>query len=242
MLTIDELWELARTRRTVRGYLDKEVPPEMIDKILEVARWAPSGANSQPWEFVVITDPGMRKRIVEIFRKHSLVTKEIEEAGRGQTLTAIGSVGFQNAPVLILILGDRRVNEAFPVQTQQEKGEQHFITGLASATLLIHLAATSLGLASQWVSAAGSSYMGTLMKSWLGIPQHLKIYDMVPIGYAAKQPPAPPRRALEEIVHRETYDPARVRSDADIRQFLLEQTRLGKSGAASRAGQDTSTE
>jgi len=41
------------------------------------------------------------------------------------------------------------------------------------------------------------------------------------------------------MVHRETYDPARVRSDTDIRQFLRQQTRLGKFGAAAREGEES---
>lgn len=234
MFKIEELLELARARRTVRGYLDKDVPQELIDRILDVARWAPSGANSQPWEFVVIRDPQMKQRIFELFEKQSQIGKEIETAGRGSTTTSMGMTGFLHAPVWVLVLGDRRVNESFPVQTQHDTGEQHFISGLASATLLIHLAATSLGLASQWVSSTGSTYVSTLVKSWLGIPQHLKLYDMIPIGYSSKAPKAPPRRSLEEIVHREAYDPQKARSDADIQSFLMKQTRLGKYGMASQ--------
>lgn len=237
MTDIDGFLELARTRRTVRGYQQKEVPGEYIDKILEAARWAPSGANSQPWEFVVITDPEMRRRIVDLFIKAAETTREIENAARPNATHAIGSTGFQHAPVFILVLGDRRVNQSFPVQTQHEKGEQHFITGLASATLMIHLAATTLGLGAQWVSAAGSPYMSTLIKSWLGIPQHLKVYDMVTIGYPTKQPQPPPRRPLEEIVHRETYSQERERTEADIQRFLMQQTRLGRFGLASAAQQ-----
>lgn len=234
MVGIEELLELARARRTVRGYQQKDVPREYIEKILEVARWAPSGGNSQPWEFVVITDASMRRRVVDLYLKQSEATREMERAVRGDVGGGVGATGFQHAPVFILVLGDHRVNEAFPVQTQQEKGEQHFITGLASATLLIHLAATSLGLASQWVSATGSPYMATILKTWLGIPRDRKVYDMVPIGYPAKLPPPTPRRAVDEFTHWETYDPSKARNEEEVHQFLMGQTRLGNYGAALR--------
>lgn len=230
MLAIEEFLELARSRRTVRGFLKKEVPRGYIEKILEAARWAPSGGNSQPWEFVVVTDAEMRQRIVDLYVKQMQDKREMEMAVRGTTVTRGEPTGFRNAPVFILVLGDARVNDAFPIRTNLDKGEQHFITGLASATLMVHLAATSMGLGSQWVSDSASPYMATILKSWLGIPQHLKVYDLVPVGYPVKQPLVPPRRMVEEITHWGRYDPDRARGDADINNFLMEQTRLGNWG------------
>ena len=79
------------------------------------------------------------------------------------------------------------------------KGRITFLTGLANATLLIYLAATALGLASQYVSDANSPYMETILKVLLKIPEPLRIYHLVPIGYAKGPVAAPRRRALEEI-------------------------------------------
>src|SRR3990172_9806149 len=137
MLKIEEFLELARARRTIRGYRKKDVPRECIEKILEAARWAPSGGNSQPWEFVVIADAGMRQRIVDLYVKQMLDKREMEKAVRGTSVTRGEAIGFRNAPVFILVLGDARVNDTFPIRTKLDKGEQHFITGLASATLMI---------------------------------------------------------------------------------------------------------
>jgi len=230
MVDIEDFLELARTRRTVRGYQKREVSREYIEKILEAARWAPSGGNSQPWEFVVVTDLQMRRRMADLYLQQSRDKREMEIAVRGNVGGGVSPSGFKNAPVYILVLGDARVNGAFPVRTRLDKGEQHFISGLASATLMIHLAARTLGLASQWVSDTASPYMATMVKSWLGIPQHLKIYDMVTVGYGAKDPPAPSRRTLEEITHWGTYDQSKARSDGDIHDFLLRETRLGRFG------------
>ena len=88
-------------RRSIRtGFLrDKPVPDEVIEKILEAARWAPSAGNSQPWEFLVIRDPGIREKIVEIFKTQMRDKIEIEEATRGQRRRVNAGVDFRHAPV-----------------------------------------------------------------------------------------------------------------------------------------------
>jgi nitroreductase len=62
-----DVLEAIRTRRAIRHYTKEPVPPELIEKLLEAARWAPSSVNSQPWEFIVITDPDIKKRISRSF-------------------------------------------------------------------------------------------------------------------------------------------------------------------------------
>ena len=68
--SIDAFLQVLQRRRSIRtGFLrDKPVPDELIEKILEAARWAPSAGNSQPWEFIVIRDLEIRENIVEIFK------------------------------------------------------------------------------------------------------------------------------------------------------------------------------
>ena len=53
---------LVKTRKSVRRYKSEPVPDEVLEKILEAARQAPSAGNSQPWEFVVVKDPENRKK------------------------------------------------------------------------------------------------------------------------------------------------------------------------------------
>ena len=138
--------------------------------------------------------------------------------------------GFRHAPVHIVIVGDPRVKESYPIRTKLEKAESHFITGLANATLLIHLAATSLGLASQYVSDANSPYMETMLKVLLEIPEPLRIYHLVPVGYAKSQIAAPPRRSLEEIIHYEKYDLNKFRDDQGMTKFIMTRTLQGAYG------------
>lgn len=229
MLDIDEFREFVMKRRSIRGYDgNRDVPDEVIRNILECSRWAPSGGNGQPWEFIVIRDKETRYKIADIFLRQQEHKKEMEIAVRGQA--KMTGDGFRHAPIHIIVLGDPRVKESYPVRTMLDKAESHFYTGLANATLLIQLAATSIGLASQYVSDAASPYMETMLKVLLGIPEPLRIYHLIPIGYA-KGPVAPrPRRELDEIVHYERYDLKKFRDEKEFQKFVMTITRRGAYG------------
>ena len=69
--TYDMLLKLVRTRHSVRKFKPDPVPEDTIDKILEVARWAMSGANSQPWEFIVVTDPKTKKELRDAYSEYN---------------------------------------------------------------------------------------------------------------------------------------------------------------------------
>ena len=229
MMNIDELRQLTIQRRSIRGYDEsREVSEEAIRAILECARWAPSGGNGQPWEFIIVRDQTTRHKIADIYLKQLEPKREMDLAVRG-TAKMTGD-GFRHAPVHVVILGDPRVKESYPIRTKLEKADSHFVTGLANATLLIHLAAASLGLASQYVSDANSPYMETLLKALLGIPEPLRIYHLVPIGYAKGNFATPPRRELEEIIHYEQYDMNKYRDDAAMERFINTRTLQGSYG------------
>ncbi|HEY7218433.1 MAG TPA: nitroreductase family protein [Candidatus Binatia bacterium] len=228
-MNIEELRALIERRRSTRGYDEsRHVANELINAILDCARWAPSGGNGQPWEFIVVRKQAVRYQIADTYMKQLEQKREMDLAVRG-TAKMTGD-GFRHAPVHIVVVGDPRVKEAYPIRTKLEKAESHFITGLANATLLIHLAATSLGLASQYVSDANSPYMETMLKVLLKIPEPLRIYHLVPIGYGKGNVVAPPRRRLEEIVHYETYDMKKFRNDDQLAGFVKTRTLQGAYG------------
>ena len=229
MLKYEDLHELAKTRRSIRGYKrDRDVAEEDVRKILETARWAPSGGNGQPWEFIVIRDKATRDQIADIFVKQQEHKIEMERALRGEA--KMTGAGFRNAPVHIVVVGDPRVNQTYPVRTMEEKSDSHFYTGMANACLLIMLAAQSLGLATQYVSDASSPYMSTMLRVLLGIPETLRIYHLIPIGYASGEVAPRPRRELEEIVHYEKYDESKFRDEREFRKFVMTASRRGSYG------------
>src|SRR5215211_1870434 len=111
---IEEFTTLSRSRHSIRGFdPHRDVPDELIEQIIEAARWAPSGGNGQPWHFIVIRDAADRAWNAELFMKQQEHKAEMERAARGQV--RLTGAGFKNAPVHILVVGDPRVNESYPV-------------------------------------------------------------------------------------------------------------------------------
>ena len=221
-----ELLELVKTRRSVRAFTSQPVPDEIVDEIIEAARWAPSGANSQPWEFVVIKDPETKDRMGAIVRAqmeltHAAELTRVPELRWPSAARPVSDPAWPAAPVLILVCGDPRVSKSFPLLTYLERGQSHFVSGLASAFLQMTLAATSLRLGCHWVSHVGTAYCSALVKDLLGIPEDYVLYDMLAVGYPAA-PPAPRLvREREAMTHRERYDPAKYRTDEQIREYLV---------------------
>lgn len=62
-----------KTRRSVRRFLDRPVPVDLVEQILEAGRWAPSGLNNQPWKFAVVTDPAMKEGLSNLTRYSKIV-------------------------------------------------------------------------------------------------------------------------------------------------------------------------
>jgi len=223
-MDIDNFIDLLKSRRSIRAYKSDPVPDEYIQKIIEAARWAPSGGDAQPWEFIVIKRKEMRDKIADLFIE-SIKPVRQAELTREKDLRIpalemeMPEPGFKNAPVFILLCGDPRTNEAFPLTVYQNWGTEVFVSNLAGAFLCMQLAAKSLGLGSQWVSATGG-LMQNKLKEFLDIPGQIKIYDMMAVGYPAyRLGPRSPRK-IEEITHEEKYDRSKLRSDQQVKDFI----------------------
>ena len=218
----EQLLAMMRARRSSRtGFLkSKAVSDEQVALLLEAARAAPSGGNAQPWEFIVIRDRETRNRIADLY-KHQLQDKiELERVIRGTS--SVSGVGWRNAPVHIVVLGDPRVSICYPLRTAEDKAESHFITGLASATLQLHLMAESLGLSTQYVSDAASPYFSLMLKHMLDVPRELRVYHVIPVGYTDVAATPKSRRPLNAMVHHEHYDRRKLRSEEYLQRFMEE--------------------
>lgn len=217
--------KLVKTRRSIRGFKTDPISDEDVNKIIEAARWAPSGANSQPWEFIVIKDKSVKDRIVDIVNEQREYGRKAEltrdAALQFPTVTApVRDPGYKNAPVFIILCGDPRTKEAYPLLTTYVRGDSHFASGLASAFLYMTLAATTLGLGCQWVSATGEPYVKCMLKDLLGIPEKLEIYDMLVLGYPTYQPKARFVRDRGEMVHYDRFDKTKYRTDEEIKKYI----------------------
>lgn len=202
----DGVLELVRKRRSIRRFKPEPIPDDYIDKIIEVAREAPSGFNMQPWDFVVVKDKDLRKKIVDQFPP------------RGE-LDA--SNDFRIAPVYIIQLGDPRTKAGLPefLVGNEARNEPVFISSLASSFLYMNLAATSLGLTCQWVSVAGSPPVQAGLKKLIGIPEVFKLYDMLALGYPAAEPGSKLLREKDDMVHYDYCKTDEFRNDEEVAAF-----------------------
>ncbi len=221
-MQIEEFLELAKNRRSIRAFKPDPVPAEYIGKLLEAGRWAMSGANGQPWEFMVIKKKETKDKLAEIFRKHHELTmtvertKSLEYRQTDLQLESSFKTVWKDAPVIIAVLGDRRTMQASTMAFRLF--EYHtFDQNLANATYMINLAAAAAGLGSQWISIHDP--VGEEMKAVLGIPSIITLFSLIPVGYPAVKP-TPYRRELNELVHYEKYDMSKFRSNDDIREFV----------------------
>ena len=229
----DSFLELIKTRRSIRQFKSNPIPDECVDKIIEAARWAPSGFNTQPWEFVIVRDQKLRDDIVQIIgkdREHNALMETARESWQvkpkaempaqppGQAVS-----DYSKAPVFIILLGDTRTHVGLPMTRRFNYPQLQlaYISGLASAMLYMHLAATTLGLASQWVSGVGNAYGHCLIKKLLGIPQALEIYDMMVVGYSGYKPRPRLVRDREEMTHCDYCGERAFRTDEAVRDFIV---------------------
>ena len=187
----DSLLKLVKERRSIRRFKPDPIPDEYVDKIIEVARWAPSGFNMQPWEFVVVKEPYVKERLIEYVDQYWMLAKSMEATrepwqGKPWSTSGVRNAGmdYTTAPVLIILFGDTRTNAGLPMGARYDPNRCRtiFTSSLASAFLYMHLAATTLGLASQWVSAITTPYAACMVKDLLGIPAEMEPYDMAPVA------------------------------------------------------------
>jgi nitroreductase len=105
----EQLLSIIRTRRSVRVYKTGKVSDEQLANILEAARWAPSGANTQPWEFVLTRDRNKMKRVREIYSNEWKQRKlEDPDHYKGLKKDYVGDVS-----VLVLVCGDARTKQVY---------------------------------------------------------------------------------------------------------------------------------
>ncbi len=225
----DSLLELVQKRRSIRRFKPDVIPDEQIEQIIEVARWAPSGYNMQPWEFVVVKKKELKDKIVENINFYLSQIPEMEkwrEPWQGRPWKASGLINAEGdysvAPVFIILYGDLRTRAGLPMGVRYEKQRQDliFTSSLANAFMYMHLAATTLGLASQWISGIQNAYANIAVRGLLGIPPEMVIFDMMALGQPALKPSEKFMRDRREIVHYDDCGTDDFRSDEQVREFV----------------------
>ena len=146
----NHLMKIIQNRVTVRKFDENYIVPDKhFEMIIEAARHAPSGANSQPWHFIVVKKPEIKKEISEYFVKEQRIRAKLK-----MKFPTPNYKGLAGAPGFIVICSDMRWTKAFPVlkndnselnKMYKENAERILLQSLAASTMSAHLAAASLG-------------------------------------------------------------------------------------------------
>lgn len=179
MLNFEQLME---QRRSIRDFLDKPVPRSLVLQIIQDCCLAPSAANNQPWQFIVVLDRKTIKTLSDEAKKNIIagIRKQPDSpiaAYLAQLEQASFNV-FHNAPCLVYIVGNPKIPSlAFDVS-------------LAAAYFMF--SATSRGLGTCWIGLGREIRDPGLLAS-IGVPEGFRIIAPIIVGYPRRIPPAPAR-------------------------------------------------
>ena len=195
--------ESMRTRRTVREFSPDPVPFSLIEIAIRTAATAPSGANRQPWRFVVVSNPEVKKQIREAAEAEE--RSFYDHRAPDEWLEALAPLGtdwhkpfLEVAPYLIVVF---RVDYGITKKLEgaEEKEKNYYVmesVGIACGFLL-----ASLHLAGLATLTHTPSPMGFLSKI-LNRPKNEKPYLLIPVGYPAEGAKVPKieKKALEQVL------------------------------------------
>jgi len=164
-----EAIETMMNRRSVRSWEDKEVPDEIVKKILAAAMQAPSARNQQAWQFIVLNE---RKVLDEVAQ------------------TAPGAKPAERAPLGIIVCGDMSLETATA---------GYWIQDCAAASISILLAAYSLGLAGVWTAGYPNMDRANGLAKAVGLPDNVIPLSMILLGYSENRPDPEDRYKEERV-------------------------------------------
>ena len=180
-----QVLELATSRKTVRKFSVKQVPMDDILYALEVARQAPSGANGQPWRFIIITEPDLKKRIRDASEKAERVLYTKVKGDFKEWLLNHGlsheKPFLEEAPLLIAVLMNASAQ-------------------YARESIWVAMGHLLLALEEQGLSTITYTPSNTnLPLAELDAPQGYKLEAILPVGYSDDGTLKEPKKDLDEI-------------------------------------------
>lgn len=204
--------ELMRTRRTVRHFSDRPVDQRVVEHLIAAAGTAPSGANKQPWRFVAIQDPALKRQIrEEAEHEEQLFYQERANAQWLNDLDPLGTNQFkpflEEAPWLIVVFKLMRDD-----QPGRDSDQVYYVNesvGIAVGLLLA--AARTAGLATLTHTPSPMRFLGPL----LGRAEYERPYVLIPLGYPTTDCVVPDieRKTLDQIMILDREVPLRAESD-----------------------------
>ena len=162
-------------RRSVRRYRSEPVPQDVLLRVLDAARFSPSGKNLQPWKFIVVKNETLKQRLAEASLRQSFIA---------------------DAPIVVVACG-------FPDKCYSRMGNymKSWPVDVAIAVEHLMLQAQEEGLGTCWVGAFDEEEV----RSILHVPDGVKVLALTPLGYPDEKPVPRRRKSLEEIVSYDSF-------------------------------------
>ena len=198
-------------RRSVRAFSPEPVPRRLIELAIRSASTAPSGAHQQPWTFVAVSDPDIKRRIrvaAETEERRSYESRMPQE-----WLDALAPMGtdwhkpyLEVAPWLVVLF--EQVHGTFPDGTHRKHYYARESVGIAAGVFIT--AIHHMGLATLTHTPSPMGFLGQI----LGRPRSERPFVIFPVGYPADDATVPDlrRKSLEEVA---VFDPPLADPDAD---------------------------
>jgi len=198
----DTLATLLRGRRSVRKFRDGPVPRELIEQILEAARWAPSPHGRQPWRFIVLTRPELKNlladRMGETWRRN--LQMDGQDSGVVNLRLDKSRQRILNAPVIILPCLYLEDLDRYPDERRQADETTMAIQSIGAAIQNMLLMAYDLGLDAGWMCAP--LFCPEIVCDALNLDTRLIPQAMITVGYAAADPQRRERLPLSNLIVR----------------------------------------
>ena len=191
-----DLIEAIRGRRSIRKYLPKPVPFELVEKVLAAAGWAPSAHNSQPWRFIVLCNPLVKRDLADSMAE--VWAADLIKDGKKVDLGMRKERGerFANSPVLILACSTMEGLRKFPDEERQRCERDLAIQSFGAAMQNLLLTAYDMGLGACWYCAPG--FCKKTVRKLLKIPYSVEPQAFVTLGYPAETPSVLPKKSFPE--------------------------------------------
>ena len=183
----NELMREMLNRRSIRDFSSEEIPEMVIKNVLKTAMAAPSGANKQPWKFVVVKDENIKKKIRIAAEKEE--KKFYEHRATEEWLKDLNKFGtdwnkpfLENAPALIIVFRQSYDNSGGGKRKNYYVNES---VGIACGFLLMAL--QNAGLVSLTHTPSPMGFLERILKR----PKNEKAYLLIPVGFPAKNAEVP---------------------------------------------------
>ncbi len=187
-------------RRSIRRYTDTPVPEALIEEILEAARCAPSAKNRQPW-FYTVYQGEAKARFLKAFEA-GINREKSGEAILPDSARVLPDAFYSlkilsSCPVLIVVQNTNAGDPYLPVSSDKRIAELCDSLAIGASVQNMLLKAIELGLGTLWI--ANSFFAYPELEAQLG--DTAQILSIIALGYPAQDPPARPRKTLDEIRH-----------------------------------------